>query len=153
MRKFRWLIGNWYRLCWVCDCYLSNPTLAADSWLAVEVQIPRLWGRISRRHLTAEKGTDPTPPDKCARHKPIFVASTHQTGLDTRSMTRRSIKVEIRVEGGRARALVTMMRLAHPKVVQPKPGPYGLKSTFAGLSLLLDQRGVPATSHFGHWLL
>ena len=56
---------------------------------------------------------------------PVFVAAFHQTGLDTRSMTRRSIKVDIRGGGGRARgearALVTMMHLAHPKVAQPKP--------------------------------
>ena len=49
--------------------------------------------------------------------EPIFIAASHQTGLDTRSMTRRSIKVGIR--GGRARAetraLVTMIHLAPPE--------------------------------------
>ena len=36
--------------------------------------------------------------------EPIFVTASHQTGLDTRSMTQRSIKVGIRGGGGRARA-------------------------------------------------
>ena len=34
----------------------------------------------------------------------IFVSASHQTGLDTRSMTRRSIIVEIRGEESRAQA-------------------------------------------------
>ena len=56
----------------------------------------------------------------------IFVAASHQTGLDMRSMTQRLIKVGIKGGGGQAWAeawlLVTMMHLAHPKVAQPKLG-------------------------------
>ena len=51
--------------------------------------------------------------------KPIFVSASHQTGLDTKSITWNSIKVGIRRGGGRAQAktwaLVTMMHLAPPK--------------------------------------
>ena len=36
--------------------------------------------------------------------EPIFVAASHQTGLDTRSMTQTLIKVWIRGGGGWARA-------------------------------------------------
>ena len=58
--------------------------------------------------------------------KPIFVAASHQTVLDTRLMTRRSIKVGIREEEcqarAEARALLTMMHLAHLKVAQPNLG-------------------------------
>ena len=55
--------------------------------------------------------------------EPIFVAASRQTGLDTRSMTWRSIKVGIWGRKGRARAdaqaQLTMMYLVHPKVAQP----------------------------------
>ena len=61
--------------------------------------------------------------------KPIFVAASHQRGLDTRSVIWRLIKVGIRGEEDRAQAkaqaLVTMMHLVHPKVAQLKP--WGLK--------------------------
>ena len=57
---------------------------------------------------------------------PIFVAASHIIGLDTRSITRRSIKVGIWGGAGqawaKAWALVTMMRLTHPMVAQPKLG-------------------------------
>ena len=43
----------------------------------------------------------------------IFLSASHQTGLDTKSMTRRSIKVGIRRGGGQARAEAR---------AQPKPG-------------------------------
>ena len=51
-------------------------------------------------------------------YKPyLSLPSPHQTGLDTRSMTRKSIKVGIREGGDRARtkvrALMSMMHLAH----------------------------------------
>ena len=69
----------------------------------------------------------------CRRHgqcfslqvlEPILVAAFHQTRLDTRSMTQRSLKVGIRGRGGqagaKAQALVTMMYLAHLKMAQLK---------------------------------
>ena len=59
-------------------------------------------------------------------NEPTFVAASHKTGLDTMSMTRRSIKVGIRRRGGqprvKARARVTMMHQEYPKVAQPKLG-------------------------------
>ena len=55
----------------------------------------------------------------------IFVAASHQTGLDSRSMTQRSIKEGIREGRGQAwaeaRALMTMMHLAHLEVAHLKP--------------------------------
>ena len=56
--------------------------------------------------------------------EPIFVTASRHTGLNTRSLTRRSIKVGIREERGHARAearaLATVMHLTHLKVAQPK---------------------------------
>ena len=78
------------------------------------------------------------------QNTPKFVDSSYQTGLDTRSMTRRSIKVGIRGAKGRARAettvRVTMMHLTHPKVAQ-----LNLKSAFARQGLLPNQCGLQNT--------
>ena len=86
-----------------------------------------LLGRLRHQamNLVLQAGKDlETPPPKA--WVPIFVPAPHQTGFDTRSMTRRSIKVGIRGEGDRARAearaLVTMMYLSHSKEAQPKLG-------------------------------
>ena len=32
LRGFRWLVGNWHRLCWVCCCDWLNSTPAAGWW-------------------------------------------------------------------------------------------------------------------------
>ena len=52
----------------------------------------------------------------------IFVAASHQTGLDTRSMTRRSTKVGIRGGKGRTRALLDYKASRSSESGQPKPG-------------------------------
>ena len=67
-----------------------------------------------------------SPHSKESYQRAVFVSASHQTGLDTMSMTRRSIKVEIWGRGDRARAearaLVTMMYLTLLKVAQLKLG-------------------------------
>ena len=88
--------------------------------------------------------------DNAIEHtKAVFVSASHQTGLDTRSMTRRSIKVGIRGGGGQARAearvLVTMTHLAHPKLVALRPHvwtePTGERACDFKLSQALGQIG------------
>ena len=51
-----------------------------------------------------------------------YVTASHQTGLDTRSMTRRSIKVGIRRGEGRARALLDYEAACPPKCCLAEAG-------------------------------
>ena len=53
---------------------------------------------------TRKRGYDDTAVRYTKRKEKIFVAASHQTGLDTKSMTRRSIQVGIRGREGHARA-------------------------------------------------
>ena len=67
-------------------------------------------------------------PSASTPGEPIFVAASHQSGLDTRSMVQGSIKVGMRGEGGRVRdkawAMVSMMHLAHPRPGALRPQVY-----------------------------
>ena len=67
----------------------------------------------------------------------IFVAASHQTGLDTISMTRRSIKVGIRGGGGRSRAEARAL-LNYDAARPPKGGPPDVRDLTASSLPLLD---------------
>ena len=86
----------------------------------------------------------------------IFVAASHQTGLDTRSLPQSSILVGNRGRGGRARAeaqaLVTMIHLAHTKVPQPKPEPMLYMARLRNFLWAVQLRYKTRKNNSDHWL-
>ena len=78
------------------------------------------------------------PVGNCWRSKEeIFVTASHQTGLDTRSMTRRSIIVGVRGGKGRGRA-EARARLDYDTTRPPEGGPAETGGLTASSLLLLD---------------
>ena len=67
----------------------------------------------------------------------LFVTASHQTGLDTRSMNRRSIKVEIR--GGEDQARAKAQALVTDASSPPKGGPAEAEGLMASSLPLLNR--------------
>ena len=82
-----------------------------------KVAQPKLVGGLSVSNLPLISIPHPTRmPDSPAKRpgKYVFVAASHQTGLDTRSKARRPIKVGIRGREGRERAETRTLLVIDP---------------------------------------
>ena len=99
-----------------------------------------LWGMRSTPSLPSLRGplwSIMVALDRVLSMGQIFVTASHQTGLDTRSMTRRSIKVGIRGEDSRTRAEARNL-LDYDAARPPEGGPAKSGGLMASSQPLLD---------------